>query len=129
MNSLDIFQVDAMPDTPRMQCESACLPSVERGLQDIQVNISFPQYGVSNGRLDEYFEEERMLEEMSSVASQDYTNSKAYHTSLGDTCADILNGGYIKVKNLIPSMGELENHDSCLWEVPYPSFDCMGTII
>jgi hypothetical protein len=126
-NYLYIFQVDAMPDTPRMQCESACLPSVESEFPQIPVNISFSQYRVPNGCLDAYFEEERMLEEMLSVASQDYTNSKAYHTSLGDTCADILNGGYIKVKNLIPSIGELENHDSCLWEVPNPSLDHEGT--
>jgi len=121
-------QVDAiMPDTPRMQCESACLPSVESEFPKFPVNISFSQYRVPNGRMDAYFEEERMLGEMLSVASQDYTNSKAYHTSLGDSCADILNGGYIKVKNLIPSIGELENHDSCLWEAPNPSFDSEGT--
>jgi len=120
-------QVDAMPDTPRTQCESACLPFDESEFPQIPVNISFSQYGVPNGCLDAYFEEERMLDEMLSAASQDYTNSKAYRSFIGDTFADILNGGYIEVKNLLPSMEEPENHDSCLWEVPNPSLHHEGT--
>jgi len=121
------LQVDAMPDTPRTQCDSACLPFDESEFPQIPVNISFSQYGVPNVCLDAYFEEERMLDEMLSAASQDYTNSKAYHSFLGDTFADILNGGYIKVKHLLPSMEELENRDSCLWEVPNPSLHHEGT--
>ena len=35
----------------------------------------------------------------------------------GDTFSDILNGGYIELKNLIPSIEELDHHDSCLWEL------------
>jgi len=120
-------QVDAMADTPRTQREFACLPFVESEFPQIPVDLSFSQCGVPNGWFDAYFEEERMLEEMSSAASQDYNNSKACHSSLGDTFADILNGGYIELKNLIPSIEELEHHDSCLWEVPDSLLDHEGT--
>jgi len=116
-----------MADTPRTQREFACLPFVESEFPQIPVDLSFSQYRVPNGCLDAFFEEERMLEEMLSAASQDYNNSKAYHPSLGDTFADILNGGYIELKNLIPSIQELEHHDSCLWEVPDSLHDHEGT--
>ena len=53
-----------MPITAIMQHESACLPFNEIESPQIPVNIIFNRYGVPNGCLDVYFEEERMLEEM-----------------------------------------------------------------
>jgi hypothetical protein len=110
-------QVNAMPDTPTTQPEFACLPFIESDFPQIPVDLRFSQYRDPNGGLDAFFEEEKMLEEMFSAASQDYNNSKAFHSSLGGTFSDILNGGYIELKNLIPSIEELDHHDSCLWEL------------
>ena len=106
-----------MPDTPTTQPEFACLPFIESDFPQIPVDLRFSQYRDPNGGLDAFFEEEKMIEEMFSAASQDYNNSKAFHSSLGGTFSDTLNGGYIELKNLIPSIEELDHHDSCLWEL------------
>eukprot|EP01018_Ginkgo_biloba_P015634 Gb_36765 [translate_table: standard] len=114
-------EADSTLGAPRSQCECTLLLDAE-DFPEIPTDLSFTEFGSANGyligeKMDAYFEEERILEEMLQAASEDSSNHQVDDAFPSDTFADILNGDYIELDNLIPSMEELENHESYVSEV------------